>query len=91
MVAGGLLRRLVGRGGLGATPIGRMGFGVMMAVFLLMALGQIAIPSTLGRAIGLLRAQWLAQTSSVCVALLTILSVLPRRRIAGLHKLALAR
>lgn len=90
LVAGGLLRRLVGRGGLGATPIGRMGFGVMMAVFLLMALGQIAIPSVLGRAIGMLRAQWLAQTSSVCVALLTILSVLPRRRIAGLHKLALA-
>lgn len=90
LVGAGLLRRLLRRGGLGATPIGRMGFGVMMAVFLLMAFGQVFFPAVLARAIGLVRSQWLAQTSSVCVALLTLLSVLPRRRIVGAHKLALA-
>lgn len=90
LLCAGLARRILGHGGLGATPIGRLGLGVMMAVFMLMALGQTFIPTTLAQAIGALRAQWLAQTSSVCVALLVLLSVLPRRRIAGLHKLALA-
>jgi hypothetical protein len=88
MAPGGLAGDAVRRNAL-ELMIRRTGLTLMSLVFLVVCSLLILAPAVAAQHLGLVRAQWLAQTSSVCLALLTLLSVLPRRTASRRHKLAL--
>lgn len=76
-------------GGLANDPVRRAGLSLMAGVFIGVCSLLILFPTLAAQFLGLVRAQWLAQTASVCLSLLILLSVLPRRTARGRHKLAL--
>lgn len=75
--------------GLANDPVRRAGLSLMAAVFIFVSSLLILFPALAAQLLGLVRAQWLAQTSSVCLSLLILLSVLPRRTARRRHKVAL--
>ena len=75
--------------GLSPNPVGRLGLTLMTAVFSSISVGLLLFPGTVAAALGMVRAQWLAQTSSVCVALLALLSLLPQRTARRRHKVGM--
>ena len=89
VVTGALLLRAMATGGLAGDPIRRAGLSLMSLVFIGVCALLILWPSFAAQHLGLVRAQWLAQTSSVCLALLIMLSVLPRRTAGRQLKVAL--
>ncbi len=72
--------------GIASHPMGRLGLGMMSLFFVTLASTEILLPRLVASSIGLVRAQWLLQTSSLCISVLLILAVLPRRTASRLHK-----
>ena len=89
LVTAAMLLGAMAPGGLAQDPVRRAGLSLMGLVFIGACSLLILCPSVAAQYLGLVRAQWLAQTSSVCLALLILLSVLPRRTASGRHKLAM--
>jgi hypothetical protein len=89
VVTAALLLAAMAPGGLASDPVRRTGLSLMSLVFLFVCSLLILSPGVAAQHLGLVRAQWLAQTSSVCLSLLTLLSVLPRRTASRRHKVAL--
>ena len=73
--------------GIASHPMGRLGLGMMSLFFVSLASLEMLLPRFISASIGLLRAQWLLQTSSLCISVLLILAVLPRRTASRLHKI----
>lgn len=75
--------------GIASHPVGRLGLGMMALFFVGLAASEILLPRLLAETLGLVRAQWLMQTSSLCLAVLLTLAVVPRQTASGWHKLAM--
>lgn len=75
--------------GVASHPVGRLGLGLMSVFFVSLAMAETLMPRLLAATLGLVRAQWLMQTSSLCVAVLLALAVLPRKTATPWHKLAM--
>ena len=75
--------------GIASHPVGRLGLGLMSLFFVSLASLEILFPKLLAETIGLVRAQWLMQTSSLCLSVLLALAVLPRHTATLWHKLAM--
>jgi len=84
-----LLYVWMGTRGIVTHPMGRVGLGLLGVFFLLLATAEMFLPSFIAQTIGLVRAQWLLQVSSVCLSFLLIFSVFPCRTEKTLHKLSL--
>ena len=75
--------------GIASHPVGRLGLGMMSLFFVSLASLEILFPKLLAETIGLVRAQWLMQTSSLCLSVLLALAVIPRHTATLWHKLAM--
>jgi len=75
--------------GIASHPVGRLGLGLMSIFFVTLAASEILLPRTLASTLGLVRAQWLMQTSSLCLSVLLTLAILPRQTASHWHKLAM--
>lgn len=89
IVTAAMLVGTMAPGGLANDPVRRAGLSLMSLVFILVSALLILFPALAAQTLGLVRSQWLAQTSSVCLSLLVLLSVLPRRTARRRHKVAL--
>lgn len=73
-----LLLQAVAAGGVAPNPVGRVGLSIMGTVFVSSAAMLVLIPDWLSAQVSLLRVQWLAQTTTVCLAVLIVVSMVPQ-------------
>lgn len=88
-ITGMLLFRATRPGGAAANPVGKLSIWMLGGLLVILATVLVMFPTWAAQVGVIRRAQWLLQLSAVCVAVLTVLGVLPRYAPPTLHKLAL--
>ena len=85
-----LLLRAIAPGGTGSHPVGRVSMLMMGLLLVVLSTLLTLVPDLLSGGGMLKRAQWLLQLSAVCLAMLTVLGLMPRGEPGRIHKLGAA-